>query len=117
MINKNSEVRAQTLKFIERGAANIQIDKLQDLCGQILPELVKVINDISPQVRENAVSCLAIFLKRLGQNQMNPFLREIKYQKLVNIEETADMIDLNTFHQTKNKWNKKYKIAEIESES
>ena len=27
------------------------------------------------------------------------------------------MIDLHTFHQTKNKWNKKYKIAEIETES
>lgn len=76
--SKNSEVRGQALKFIEKGAASIPLEKLRDLGGQVLPELVKLINDISPQVRENAVPCLAIFLKRLGQEFMGPFLKDVK---------------------------------------
>jgi len=59
-------VKTGTLKFIEKAAIITYIDKLQNIAPELLPAMVKAIDDKDAGVRETALHCMGILKGRLG---------------------------------------------------
>ena len=75
--DKAPGVKTGTLKFIEKAALVTYIDKLQNIAPDLLPAMVKAIEDKDAGVRETALHCMGILKGRLGDGVTSKYLKDI----------------------------------------
>jgi hypothetical protein len=82
-------VKNGVLKWLEKSAAVTYIDKLQNIQGELMPAMAKVIEDKDGTVRDSALHCLGILKGRLGQAVMDKHFKNLNAQKQAKIDEAA----------------------------
>lgn len=86
--NKNPNIRLESVLFLGRCMESKKTPVLQksELKG-IANELVKLLDDSVPEVREGAMQSTAILMKKVGEKALNPFLEKVDQIKLNRIKE------------------------------
>lgn len=70
-------VRAGTIRFIEKACQVTYIDVLQRTAPELLPAMVKAVEDKDGTVRETALHCTGILKGRLGDSVMDKHLKNV----------------------------------------
>jgi len=74
-------------KFLESAVQNTYIDDLQDICQDLLPQVMKVCEEKDANTRETAMHLVGILLARLGDEAMGKFLDGMIAQKRTKVDE------------------------------
>lgn len=70
-------VKAGTIKFVEAACQITYIDVLQRIEKELLPAMVKAIDDKDGTVRDYALHCMGILKGRLGESVMSKYLKDV----------------------------------------
>ena len=70
-------VKLGTIKFIERIAVVTYIDVLQRVQGELLPQIMKAIDDKDGGVRDSALHCMGLLKGRLGESVTEKYLKNL----------------------------------------
>lgn len=70
-------VKSGTIKFVEASCQITYIDVLQRISNELLPAMVKVMDDKDGGVRDLALHCMGILKGRLGESVMSKFLKDV----------------------------------------
>ena len=112
-------VKDGTIKFVEQAAQVTFIDVLQRVADELLPAMVKAIDDKDGTVRESALHCMGILKGRLGDSVMDKFLKNVNKQKMEKIDEAAKEIKPSKYDRPEN-WKppapKKPKAVKVEDD-
>ena len=100
--DKVQYVRAGTLKYVEKLSIVTYIDVLQRVADELLPILLKVVDDKEGEVREAALHCMGILRGRLGEEALSKYLKDINAQKLAKIDEAAKEVQASKYDRPKN---------------
>ena len=95
-------VKNGTLKFIEKAALVTYIDVLQRIEAELMPAMVKAMDDKDGTVRDTALHCMGILQGRLGAAVMDKYLKGVNPQKMGKIEEAAKEIKPSKFDRPEN---------------
>jgi len=95
-------VKDGTIKFVEKAALVTFIDVLQRIADDLLPAMVKAIDDKDGTVRESALHCMGILKGRLGDSVMDKHLKNVNKQKMEKIDEAAKEIKPSKYDRPEN---------------
>jgi hypothetical protein len=70
-------VKLGTIKFVEAACQVTYIDVLQRIQNELLPAILKVIEDKDGGVRDAALHCMGILKGRLGESVCSKYLKDV----------------------------------------
>jgi len=94
-------VKVGVIKFVEKTAQITYIDVMQRCMDDLMPAMVKAIDDKDGTVRETALHCMGILKGRLGEKS-EKYIKDVNKQKMEKIDEAAKEIKPSKYDRPEN---------------
>jgi hypothetical protein len=95
-------VKLGTIKYVEQAAIVNYIDVLQRIERDLMPVMVKAIEDKDGAVREAALHCMGILKGRYGESVAAKYLDKVNQQKLEKINEASKEVKPSKYDRPEN---------------